>query len=497
MTSVPNPSITPLSAVERDALRRGKGSRLPFFFVLVSLTFAIALPRIAQRRIDRLRNEINGVANPARLDLTEIQRDIALEASQRRGFLLTGDQPMAAHFVESRARRVGEEIQLIDYTRRLDSANDSVMLRAARRIKDLDRDLDSLLAAGFSHSVSAATLEEQRRRFLIIQALTDSLGAGIDRAADARRAAIGKTETFVATLSAALLLVGLGAAFLVARLGSKFRTLAVRLDESEARYHQIADSERAARTVAEQRQLDLERVTASRNRLLRGFTHDVKNPLGAADGYLALLHDGVMGEVADQPRAVLAKVRRSIGQALELIRQLLEIARAEAGELEIRPRSTDVVELVREVADSFQGQAAAKQHTLRTELPVSSPCLETDPSRLRQVVGNLVSNAVKYTPNGGRITVRVGMKPDDAAGDCWDVVIAVSDNGLGIPAAKLPMLFTEFTRFDPAAAEGAGIGLAISKKIAQALGGDIVVESVVENGTTFSLHLRSVRTALP
>lgn len=482
---VPDSSAAPLSPIERDELRHRKGSRLPVVLVLVSLGFAVALPPLTQPRIIRLQKEINDVADPARLRLTEIQLDLALEAAQRRGYLLTGDEQMTKHFIESRARRRNEERQLLEYAQRLDRAGSSELARSAAKIKDLDRDLDSLVAAGFSHSVSAAALQEQRRRFLVIQAVADSFGAAIDRAAAARRTAIANTENIVAILTAVLLLFGLGAAFLVARLGSRFRTLALRLDESEARSRQIADSERAARAVAEEREVQLERVTESRTRLLRGFTHDVKNPLGAADGYLALLEDGLLGGVADEPRAIVTKVRRAIGQALELIQHLLEIVRAEAGELAIQRQPTDVVELIGDVADSFQGQAAAKHHTLSVELPDGLPTIETDPSRLRQIVGNLVSNAVKYTPNGGHITVRVRVGNTAPV----QVLIAVSDDGPGIPADKLPLLFMEFTRFDPGAAEGAGIGLAISQKIAQALGGEITVESTVGRGSTFSLHL--------
>ena len=110
------------------------------------------------------------------------------------------------------------------------------------------------------------------------------------------------------------------------------------------------------------------------------------------------------------------------------------------------------------------------------------PPVETDPTRLRQVVGNIVSNAVKYTPEGGHLAIHVGAK-------ARELVIDVSDDGPGIAEEKLPMLFTEFTRFDPTAAEGAGIGLAISQKIAQALGGQITVESRVGAGSTFTLHL--------
>jgi signal transduction histidine kinase len=115
--------------------------------------------------------------------------------------------------------------------------------------------------------------------------------------------------------------------------------------------------------------------------------------------------------------------------------------------------------------------------------------IETDATRVRQVVGNLISNAVKYTPPGGHIDIRARHSGNGNAADDREIIISVADNGPGIPADKQSALFTEFTRFDPGAAEGAGIGLAISQRIAQALGGEITVESDPGHGSTFALHL--------
>jgi signal transduction histidine kinase len=290
-------------------------------------------------------------------------------------------------------------------------------------------------------------------------------------------------------------LLGLGASFLVARLERRVRALALRLDENEMRLRanalereRLLESEHAARQIAEQRRSQLERVTESRGRLLRGFTHDVKNPLGAADGYLALLEDGVLGQVEERQRETVLKVRRSIRHALELIAQLLDIARAENAQLQIHPEKTDVGEQVREVADAFEPQARAKGLDLELKLPVESPLVDTDPTRLRQVVGNLVSNAIKYTPSGGHIAVNVE-KNTASSSDDEQILVVVSDDGPGIPEDKLQVLFMEFTRLDPNAAEGAGIGLAISQKIAEALGGEITVESKVGVGSTFALRL--------
>jgi PAS domain S-box len=195
-----------------------------------------------QSRISRLRNEINNVADPARLRITEIQLDVALEASQRRGYLLTRDAELERQFALSRAHRREAERQLINHAHRLDEAESPRLARSAIRMRDLDRGLDSLLSAGAPASVSAASLLEQRRRFLGVQALGDSLSAAIDSAAQTRRTAIGESESVVARLTAVLVLLGLGAALLVARLGWRFRAAALRLDESDARFRQIAEN---------------------------------------------------------------------------------------------------------------------------------------------------------------------------------------------------------------------------------------------------------------
>ncbi|HKW46523.1 MAG TPA: HAMP domain-containing sensor histidine kinase [Gemmatimonadaceae bacterium] len=461
---------------------------------MLSLALAIVLPRLAERRIARLRNEINDVADPARLRVAQIQLEIALEASQRRGYLLAGDAELERQFDLSRTRRRDAEEDLLSYAERLDTRGSTRLARAAMKIQALDQGLDSLISIGGPRS--AATLDEQRRRFLVIQNSADSLGATIDSAANARREAISDTENATSLITAVLVLLGLGATFLVARLESRVRSLALRLDENEMRLRanalereRLLESEHAARQIAEQRRSQVERVTESRGRLLRGFTHDVKNPLGAADGYLALLEDGMLGEVEARQRETISKVRRAIRHALELIAQLLDIARAENAQLQIHSQKTDIGLQVREVADAFEPQARAKGLELELKVPAESPLVDTDPTRLRQVVGNLVSNAIKYTPPGGHIAVNVEKRRNVSSPDREQVLVVVSDNGPGIPEDKLPILFMEFTRLDPNAAEGAGIGLAISQRIAEALGGEITVESRVGVGSTFALRL--------
>jgi PAS domain S-box-containing protein len=239
-------------------------------------------------------------------------------------------------------------------------------------------------------------------------------------------------------------------------------------------------------------------VNESRLRLMRGFTHDVKNPLGAADGHLGLLEDGVKGTLTEQQLESVGRGRRLIKAALNLVSQLLDIARAEAGQLQVQREPTDVAQVAEEIVEEFRPAAIAKKQSVALDIPGaggdsrrhSELVIQSDPARVRQVVANLVSNAVKYTQPDGRIRVTAGFASNGnlPTHETW-VAITVSDNGPGIPYEKQNMLFREFTRFNPGAADGSGIGLAISQRIARALHATITFTSKPGAGSSFTLWL--------
>jgi PAS domain S-box-containing protein len=277
--------------------------------------------------------------------------------------------------------------------------------------------------------------------------------------------------------------------------GKVFRVAGVAEDiterrEAEFERERLLRREQSARAEAERREEELERVTESRARLIRGFTHDVKNPLGAADGYLQLLEEGIVDQLTGKQRDSVAKARRSIGSALRLIEDLLELARAEAGEVTISDEATDIREVARAAADAHRATAEAKGLDLKIDLPASLPPIRSDPIRIRQVLGNLLSNAVKYT-DAGQVTVRVDLRDGlPAPGPGRWLAVAVADTGPGIPEDQQRFLFQEFRRVRPADDQkGAGIGLPISRRIAHALGGEITVESEIGKGSTFTLWL--------
>jgi two-component system sensor histidine kinase TorS len=192
----------------------------------------------------------------------------------------------------------------------------------------------------------------------------------------------------------------------------------------------------------------------------------------------------------EQAQAV-GRARRSIRTAQNLLSGLLEIERAEAGQLDIEREWVDIGAAVVEIVEEFDAAAAAKGLSLSSSVPQGdSLVLESDAGRVRQILANLVSNAVKYTHPSGSISVVARVAGADEA--LWRgqwAAVAVADNGPGIPFDKQSLVFREFTRFDPGAAAGSGIGLAISHRLAHALGGELTFASTPGVGSIFTLWL--------
>lgn len=234
---------------------------------------------------------------------------------------------------------------------------------------------------------------------------------------------------------------------------------------------------------------ELKRLMKSRQRLMRGFSHDVKNPLGAADGYADLMSAGVYGKLEDEQKETVQRMRRSIRHALDLIDDLLELAHAETGTLTMRRESVDIADLVGRSGDEYRGAAHAAGLPLTVDVADDIPVVETDGVRVTQIVSNLISNAIKYT-HSGSVKLRVRKFPSRVVRNIpsW-IDIEVTDTGIGIPADKQEQIFEEFSRLNRSDRPGAGLGLAISKRLAEALGGQILVTSEVGRGSTFTFRI--------
>jgi signal transduction histidine kinase len=476
------------AAFPEDVQKSSPPSTLAPVLIIALLISLAIVPILIQIRIRALRTEIAEVADPARALVTELQLRLAMEGVGARGFMLTGQDSYAAVYYVAQRERSHAYAQLLPLTRQLGPSLEADALE----LGPIFHEADSLLAEVMSGQVPVdrflERLPERQAAFTRATATVALLDRAIGEKMTTQRQAIRSTERIGVFLTSVLVLLALAAAVAAVRFMAERRRAA---EERES----LLEAERSARAViekgkveAEQRREELERVTASRAELMRGFSHDVKNPLGAADGYLELLEEGIIGPVTAKQKESLGRARRSIATALRLIGDLLELARAEA--IEIEREAVDLQELVRELVEENRARAGAKNLELSAEMSIDSEEVRTDATRVRQIVGNLLSNAIKYTLRGG-VSVRVAMRNEKRRGrDGRWAAIDVTDTGPGIAADQEGLLFREFHRLDSAAGtDGAGIGLAISRRLAHALGGDLTIDSELGRGSTFTLWL--------
>jgi PAS domain S-box-containing protein len=241
----------------------------------------------------------------------------------------------------------------------------------------------------------------------------------------------------------------------------------------------------AIRDITERKRLEAKMQEANRlkSEFLANMSHELRTPLNAIIGFAELMYKGKVGPVSADHQEYLGDILTSSRHLLQLINDVLDLAKVESGKMDFRPEPVDLEKLVGEVRDVLRGLVANKQ--LRIEISVSSAIgpLALDPGRLKQVLYNYLSNAIKFTPERGSVTVRA--VPEDDARFRLDV----EDTGIGISAENLQRLFVEFQQLDASASkrhQGTGLGLALTKRIVEAQGGRIEVRSEPGKGSTFS-----------
>lgn len=213
-------------------------------------------------------------------------------------------------------------------------------------------------------------------------------------------------------------------------------------------------------------------------------SHDLRSPLTAILGYVELIERA--GDINEQQREFVERVQFSVQQITNLVTDLLDLGRIEAG-LETTRESSPISVLARYAVEGLRAAAETRGLQLRVDLPEDLPLVSGDPIRLRQMIGNLLENAIKYTPKDGQVTIMASSEGDQ-------VILKVSDTGPGIPPADQPYLFDKFFRASNVAdrSPGTGLGLSIVKSIVDHHNGRIWVDSSLGQGTTFTVVLPSV-----
>ena len=233
------------------------------------------------------------------------------------------------------------------------------------------------------------------------------------------------------------------------------------------------------------RALDAARTaTEAKSRFLAGVSHELRTPLNGIIGFSEIMHDEKVGPISEDQKECLADILTSGRHLLALINDILDLSKAEAGKMEFHPEATALDSLVREVRDVIRPLAEKKELLLTSQVPAGLSAV-IDPGRFKQVLYNYLSNAVKFTPAGGSIQVRI-LLTEDAR-----FRLEVEDTGVGIPSAEISKLFQEFQQLPNSrkAEQGTGLGLALTRHIVEAQGGSVAVRSTPGRGSVFSAVL--------
>ncbi|MDB4889715.1 MAG: sensor protein [Gemmatimonadetes bacterium] len=230
-----------------------------------------------------------------------------------------------------------------------------------------------------------------------------------------------------------------------------------------------------------------EAANRAKNQFLSVMSHELRTPLNAIGGHVQLVEMELLGPINDRQRDSLGRVQRSQRQLLGLINDVLNLARLDASQVKYAAEPVSFAPLIAEVIGLVEPMFAASSLTCAIDLAAEETLIaRADREKVQQVLLNLLGNAVKFTPAGGHVTMRTYELPDCV------VAIEVRDSGIGMAADKLDSVFEPFVQMAGAAAgqkDGVGLGLAISRRLARGMGGELVAASVIGAGSTFTLTL--------
>jgi signal transduction histidine kinase len=315
----------------------------------------------------------------------------------------------------------------------------------------------------------------------------DSVNAATDDTAAAERAAIS-------AMIIAILLAGLISLWLIRSItrpvfdletgmhavarGDFTRKLSVRPNRNDE-FGRLSESyEAMANRLAQLDRLKAEFVSVA--------SHELKTPINVILGYVELLEDGIYGKLQDQQREVCETIAAQARNLTRLVRRLLDVSRFEAGGGALECRQLNLARFLDTLQSSFSVLAMQRSVQFQVERSDDLPTeVRWDEDRMSEVVGNLLSNAFKFTPRGGKVELSAAAQDDH-------IVIEVRDTGAGIPPEQLPRIFQKFYQADnqaKASAKGTGLGLAIAKEIVEAHGGSIAATSIAGHGATFRITM--------
>lgn len=318
-------------------------------------------------------------------------------------------------------------------------------------------------------------------------ARTEELSAGIRRAArriEAEQGTLLRQRRDETRVRLRISMLVLGIAFAAAFALTAVATFRVEREMAERRAAELKALE--ARELAEA-------ASRTKSDFLASISHELRTPLNSIIGFANVLLKNRNGTLADQELLFLQRIRDNGTHQLHLIDDLLDLSAIEAGKQRLVITAVSLEELIRDTVGQLEGRTTSKEVVLRVDLPTRMLPLETDSRKLRQVLINLVGNALKFTPSGSvRVSVQV------SATTLRPLRIDVTDTGIGIPANRLESIFDPFEQVENGMSQkGTGLGLTIARSLCQLMGYRLTVSSDVGKGSTFSIHLETAPTLPP
>ena len=256
-------------------------------------------------------------------------------------------------------------------------------------------------------------------------------------------------------------------------------------EELEHRVAERTAELQGANEVLKQRTREAEEANRLKSQFVSNISHELRTPLNAIIGYTYLLNDGICGTRGEE-RTALEGIERNANDLIRLISDILDLAKIEAGKLGVERRQVDLAALLRELVESMNRFIKDKPIRVEAKVPPALPPIESDAVRIKQILVNLLANAIKFT-HEGKITIEAKAHPMEGR-----IEVAVQDTGIGIRREELGRIFDKFHQIDGNITReygGAGLGLAIVKELLDLLGGEIRVESEVGRGSTFTVFL--------
>ena len=412
------------------------------------------------------------------------------------------DALLFIHDQKSATRMQSEIDSLVTLTDSLDRYRLDIPASQIRTSLDALRSAarEEYAQASAGRSAVAEMMSQQRTR-PAIAAVDSSLGASAallrtrtrQRVVDATNETLNAERLVAGSLAIALLVALLIAIWLL-------RSISGPIHELERGLHAIAEGDLSHQLkVPEDEKTEFGRLAASYRTMARKLSelerlraefvgvasHELKTPINVIVGYLDLMQEGIYGELSPQQKGVLETINKQAGTLTRLVKRLLDISRFEASGGKLDLRQVELERFFRTLESSFSVLASQRDISFRVDHQHLPPYAHWDEDRINEVLGNLLSNAFKFTDRGGKVSLTV------AASD-GTIVSTVADTGAGIPPNQLPHIFDKFFQADnqaSAATKGTGLGLAIAKEIVEAHGGHVEVDSTVGKGTTFVITL--------